>query len=204
VVYEAETNELHRIRALSRAEVSEILSHVRRHFAGATVAIDGTRTRVVDPTWPEGTASVVSQPQLWPLDPHTLPRVAVICIMVLNAWSDHRDVPRDWPVTVTSSASGLIEFSAGLANKLSALRWYCKRAGISLTDVLAFGDMPNDLDVLTSVGVGVAVGNAHEAVLAAANFVALTNDQDGVAAFLETHVLDRLSASVRPNPQVAI
>jgi len=49
--------------------------------------------------------------------------------------------------------------------------------------------MPNDLDMLTGVGLGVAMANGHPDVKAAADALALSNDEDGVARFLESLVL---------------
>ena len=51
--------------------------------------------------------------------------------------------------------------------------------------MVAFGDMPNDVPMLQWAGHGVAVGNAHEQVLAVADEVTATNDDDGVAKVLE-------------------
>jgi hydroxymethylpyrimidine pyrophosphatase-like HAD family hydrolase len=52
-------------------------------------------------------------------------------------------------------------------------------------DLLAFGDAPNDLELLTAAAWGVAVSNAHPDVLAAADETTLSNDDDGVAVVLE-------------------
>jgi hydroxymethylpyrimidine pyrophosphatase-like HAD family hydrolase len=104
--------------------------------------------------------------------------------MVLGSWNTHLDVPQIWPVTVTSSGQGLIEFSAQPASKLSALQWLCKRLGVSLETVISFGDMPTDAAVLAASGVGVAVANAHELAKGAAQYVTESNDEDGVALFL--------------------
>jgi hydroxymethylpyrimidine pyrophosphatase-like HAD family hydrolase len=57
--------------------------------------------------------------------------------------------------------------------------------GIGRESVIAFGDMPNDLPLLTWAGTSCAVANAHPAVLAAASRVIGSNDEDGVAAYLE-------------------
>jgi hypothetical protein len=51
--------------------------------------------------------------------------------------------------------------------------------------VVAFGDMPNDLDMLSWAGHGVAVANAHRDVLAVVDEVTASNDEDGVALVLE-------------------
>lgn len=84
-----------------------------------------------------------------------------------------------------SSYSGLVEISAAGVTKAAGLAWYAARLGIDERDVLAFGDMPNDVPMLTWAGRAVAVANAHPAVLAIADEVAGANTEDGVAAYLE-------------------
>ncbi len=84
-----------------------------------------------------------------------------------------------------SSHSGLVEISAAGVTKAAGLAWYCHRIGIAADDVLAFGDMPNDVPMLTWAGRAVAVANAHPAVLAVADEVTSANSTDGVAAYLE-------------------
>ncbi|MGC4894220.1 HAD family hydrolase [Micromonospora sp. DT31] len=84
-----------------------------------------------------------------------------------------------------SSYSGLIEISAAGVTKAAGLAWYAARLGIDERDVLAFGDMPNDLPMLTWAGRAVAVANAHPAVLEIAHEVTGPNTEDGVAAYLE-------------------
>ena len=51
--------------------------------------------------------------------------------------------------------------------------------------MVAFGDMPNDLPMLAWAGRAVAVANAHPEVLAVADEVTASNDEDGVALVLE-------------------
>ena len=87
--------------------------------------------------------------------------------------------------TTHSSFSGLVEISAVGVTKAAGLAWLCEREGLTAADVIAFGDMPNDVPLLTWAGHSVAVGNAHPAVRAIADEVTLTNDEDGVAVYLE-------------------
>ena len=84
-----------------------------------------------------------------------------------------------------SSWSGLVEISAAGVTKAAGLAWLCSREGIDAAQVLAFGDMPNDVPLLSWAGRAVAVGNAHPAVRAVADDVTSTNDEDGVAVYLE-------------------
>jgi hypothetical protein len=84
-----------------------------------------------------------------------------------------------------SSADGLLEISAAGISKASALADYADEHGIDAAQVIAFGDMPNDLPMLAWAGHSVAVANAHPEVLAAADEVTASNDDDGVAQVLE-------------------
>jgi Cof subfamily protein (haloacid dehalogenase superfamily) len=87
--------------------------------------------------------------------------------------------------TVTHSGFAAVEIAAAGVTKAAALKAICERAGISREAVMAFGDMPNDLPMLEWAGQGVAVANADAAVLAKADEVTLSNDEDGVAVVLE-------------------
>jgi Cof subfamily protein (haloacid dehalogenase superfamily) len=89
-------------------------------------------------------------------------------------------------VTVThSSGRGLLEISAHGVTKASALSELCEEHGIAAAEVVAFGDMPNDLPMLTWAGTSYGVANAHPDVLAAVTMRAGSNDEDGVAEVLE-------------------
>ena len=83
-----------------------------------------------------------------------------------------------------SSSDGLLEISAAGVSKASGLATVCEDLGVRAEQVVAFGDMPNDLPMLAWAGIGVAVANAHPEVLAAADEVTASNDDDGVAEWL--------------------
>ncbi|WP_086666856.1 HAD family hydrolase [Lentzea kentuckyensis] len=89
-------------------------------------------------------------------------------------------------VTVTfSTNSGLIEISRADVTKATGLADVAERFGIEATGVIAFGDMPNDVPMLGWAGHGVAMGNAHQAALDAADEVTASHEEDGVAQVLE-------------------
>ena len=89
-------------------------------------------------------------------------------------------------VTVTHSGGiGLLEISPPGASKASALESLCRARGISKEEVIAFGDMPNDLSVLGWAGTAYAMGNAHPLVKQACTNHAPPNTEDGVAQILE-------------------
>ncbi|MFE7559223.1 HAD family hydrolase [Kitasatospora sp. NPDC057500] len=79
----------------------------------------------------------------------------------------------------------LLEISAPGVTKASTLARWCAGRGIDRSEVVAFGDMPNDLEMLAWAGTAYAVANAHPQVLAAVPLHTVSNEQDGVAAVLE-------------------
>jgi Cof subfamily protein (haloacid dehalogenase superfamily) len=80
---------------------------------------------------------------------------------------------------------GLLEISAAGVTKGFALEHLAAEHGLGAADVIAFGDMPNDLPMLAWAGHAVAVANAHPDVLAIADEVTESNDDDGVALVIE-------------------
>ena len=85
----------------------------------------------------------------------------------------------------SSTTDALLEISAAGVSKATALARLCEQRDIDRRDVIAFGDMPNDLPMLAWAGHAVAVANAHPDVRAAAHEVTASNDESGVALVLE-------------------
>ena len=88
-----------------------------------------------------------------------------------------------------SGAVGLAEITAPGVTKAAALARWAAARGIDAADVWAFGDMPNDLEMLRWAGRACAVANAHPDVLAVADVVCGPHTEDGVAVYLEEAVL---------------
>lgn len=84
-----------------------------------------------------------------------------------------------------STGSGLIEVGAAGVSKATGLAEVAARLGVPAERTIAFGDMPNDLEMLRWAGHGVAMANAHPAVHAAADEITAPNSEDGVAQVLE-------------------
>ncbi|MER7849703.1 HAD family hydrolase [Kitasatospora sp. NPDC096077] len=84
-----------------------------------------------------------------------------------------------------SSPISLLEISAPGVTKASTLARWCAEHGIDRSEVVAFGDMPNDLEMLAWAGTAYAVANAHPEVLAAVPLHTVSNEDDGVATVLE-------------------
>jgi Cof subfamily protein (haloacid dehalogenase superfamily) len=97
----------------------------------------------------------------------------------------------DFPghLAMAQSENGLLQIMAGCVSKGNALRLVCEHYGIPLQKTIAVGDAPNDIDMLRSAGIGIAMGDAPNRVKEAADYITMRNDDDGVADALEKFVL---------------
>lgn len=185
--------DLHDERVIDRFELSAELGRtaiaaIRAAVPGVAFAVErltdfgcevSYRRHVMDDGAIVATAEeLVSQPSLKILARHEDWDTDDLMAVVVAALGD--------TVSVTHSmGGGLVEVSAGGISKATALAHVCASFGVEAADVVAFGDMPNDLAMLRWAGHGVAVANAHPDVLAAADEITFDNDADGVAAVLE-------------------
>jgi Cof subfamily protein (haloacid dehalogenase superfamily) len=100
-----------------------------------------------------------------------------------------RDVVGD-TAAVAISGKWVVEISAAGVNKAAALKELAADYGIQPSEVVAFGDYPNDLPMLEWAGRSIATANAHPDVLAQVDEVTESNDEDGVALAIERLLAD--------------
>ncbi|MNB73271.1 putative phosphatase [compost metagenome] len=98
---------------------------------------------------------------------------------------------RSGEVNVYPSKDSYLEIMAGEASKSQAIALLLERLGLELQHAMAIGDNYNDMDMLAYAGLGVAMGNAPEAVRQFADEITLTHDEDGLVWSLRKHVLIR-------------
>lgn len=91
---------------------------------------------------------------------------------------------------VTGSLEGDLEVNASGVNKGSALLKMGEILGIPREEIMAFGDASNDLSMIIDAGTGVAMANGTEEIRESADYLAFSNDEEGVARFIEAYVLD--------------
>jgi Cof subfamily protein (haloacid dehalogenase superfamily) len=192
VDYDPASDLVHQARTVPPNVLAEVCTRLAATLPGITFAveIDGGRRMLHEPAYPVRWESVDSGAYEAPLS-----EIVVRPAVKLLARSDEQDADQlaalievavDGQVEVThSSFSGLVEMSATGVTKGTGLAAHSERLGIKADDVLAFGDMPNDVPMLRWAGCGVAVANAHPAVRAAADDHTLSNVDDGVAVYLE-------------------
>ncbi|MEO1237519.1 MAG: Cof-type HAD-IIB family hydrolase [Planctomycetota bacterium] len=90
--------------------------------------------------------------------------------------------------TLVVAEDHLTQISHYEADKGRALVRLCEKYGVDPAHTMAIGDGPNDVGMIRTAGVGVAMGNAFDEVKAVADVVAPTNDRDGVAHTLWKYV----------------
>lgn len=87
------------------------------------------------------------------------------------------------------SGSDWYKFTRKEATKENAIQKVCNASEIDLKDIIAFGDDSPDIGMLMLCGTGVAMGNAIDAVKKAADEVIESNDEDGIAKYLEKNII---------------
>lgn len=90
---------------------------------------------------------------------------------------------------ITNSSPSNLELNPIGVSKAAALQELCGLLGIGMSQVVAVGDSLNDIAAIREAGLGVAMGNAQEAVKEAADAVTLSNNEHGVAEVIRRYVL---------------
>lgn len=97
-------------------------------------------------------------------------------------------------LNIVSPFTGALDISTREFDKGTAIRMLADHHGISLSDVISFGDGDNDLSMAGSSGTLIAMGNSKDSLISLADAVADTNDRDGVGKkLLEIFGIDEAS-----------
>jgi len=88
------------------------------------------------------------------------------------------------------SQNFLFEFVDARVSKSYGIDQYCRMNGFTLSETVAFGDMSNDVEMLRDCGLGVCMANGSEDAKAASDVITLSNDEDGVAYYIENFILN--------------
>jgi Cof subfamily protein (haloacid dehalogenase superfamily) len=95
----------------------------------------------------------------------------------------------DRALVTHSTNESFLEVSSPTAHKATTVEMLLVEHGVAAGEVMAFGDMPNDLELIRWAGLGVAMANAHPRLIDVADLVTTSNDEDGVARVVEDLVL---------------
>jgi len=133
-------------------------------------------------------AIVGFRPQLGPFPPDIVSHIEKILVIgeatALGVFYDQ--VSRQGlAVAMVYSMADRIELTAPRVSKATGLAEVCRRLNIPARATIAVGDNHNDRTMIEFAGLGIAMGNAPAAVQAVAQVVIGSNDQDGVAGFVD-------------------
>lgn len=198
LVYDAGTGEVIKARTLSRHDAIEVAERLSRHVPGIAFAVEtlaGFRREagyVPRYDWGMETRTGTLDDLL-----DDDPGVVKLLCRDENSTGDHllsqaRDLLSGLAEpTHSNAADGLLEVSALGVSKAATLSELAAERGIGPDEVVAFGDMPNDLEMLRWAGRGYAMAGGHADVIAAADEVAPACELDGVAQVIEALLADR-------------
>lgn len=189
LVWDVATDRAEMIRPIDQVTGLEVCRRLREVVPGTTYAVETLAGIALEPDFNEryqvpaqsrrGTIEeIFDQPAM-----KLLARHEALCPQ--EFWDVAEEVVGDRVEVTWSSSTTLLEISAVGVTKASTLELVCADLGIAASEVIAFGDMPNDLAMLSWAGRSYAMANAHETVRAAADVVTASNDDDGVAVVLE-------------------
>lgn len=173
-------------RLLTVAQVNDILAHCRAACPEAkmTITADSGYYRNVcgDPD-----SIDYLHAKYHAMQPFPEPAYKVVAELPEDAFGQVRQI-LSWCDCISFTGEDWRSFCLKGVHKGTALTCLAGAMGIGLPDVAAFGDDQNDLPMLRIVGHGVAMANAIDAAKQAAQYVTLSNEEDGVAHWLEQHL----------------
>ncbi len=188
VVYDFDTGAAVSHRVLDTAAATRLTTAIRETVPDVAFAVESGNRFGREPNfltmWPDPNELVADAGELLAVLPATKLLVRCNGRSLVDVFEMIAELAGDDAV-VTASCDDLVEIAGAGVSKAVALAEFAAERGVVAGEVVAFGDMPNDLPMFTWVGHAVAVANAHPDVLAAADEVTASNDDDGVALVLE-------------------
>ncbi len=188
IVYDVAGQRIHTTRPVPRSTGLEIAQVLREGIPGTMFALEHCEGWVSEPTFPRHPDDHSERPRGELFDVYRDDVVKILAVHQELApeefWKRVEQLVGHLVTTTWSSSFALVEISAAGVTKATTLATLATELGIGADEVVAFGDMPNDLPLLEWAGTSYAMANAHPTVLALADHVAPHNDDDGVAAVL--------------------
>jgi Cof subfamily protein (haloacid dehalogenase superfamily) len=197
VVYDSATDQVVSARTLAVDLLGELAEIATRVIPGAGLAVERIGARAHDTATPQFVSSPGYEhawlnPDNTEVSIEDLLSAPAIKLLIRKAGARSADMAAELLKHVGiegditySTNNGLVEIVPLGVSKATGVEEIAKPLGISSDEVVAFGDMPNDMPMLLWAGLGVAMGNAHPEVLAVANEVTAPNSDDGVGRVLE-------------------
>ena len=190
IVYDVARREVRTARTIPAEVLLEVATLLREDVPGTVFALEKTTGFAKEPGFmPRLAVNLAADVPTAPLED----LVDGDVVKLLARHEDHEPEPYwervartlgEQVVTTWSSTGTLVEISAAGVTKATTLATVAAEMGLGPADVVAFGDMPNDLPMLEWAGTSYAMANAHPSVQDLADHLAPHHDEDGVAAVL--------------------
>ncbi|MDT0202502.1 HAD family hydrolase [Nocardioides sp. AE5] len=188
IVYDVPGHAVRNALTIEPEVVLAAAQRLRRRIPGTSFALEKTGGFAREP----GYQPRVRQPLEIPIG--SLPEIVDSTVVKVLArhddiapepfWGQVEEAIGDLVTTTWSSVDALVEMSARGVTKATTLERIVAELGVLPGEVVAFGDMPNDIPMLRWAGHSYAMANAHPSARAAARGVAPANTDDGVASVL--------------------
>ena len=197
VIYDSATDRILSARTLSPEVLAELAEVAARVIPGAGLAVERVGRSAHDAATPQFVSSPGYEhawlnPDNTEVSVEDLLSAPAVKLLIRKAGARSGDMAAALAEHVGlqgdltfSTNNGLIEVVPLGVSKATGIAEVARPLGIEAADVVAFGDMPNDVPMLLWAGLGVAMGNAHPDAVAAADEVTAPNTDDGLARVLE-------------------
>jgi hydroxymethylpyrimidine pyrophosphatase-like HAD family hydrolase len=197
VLYDSATDRVVSARTLPVDALAELAELAARVIPGVGLAVERIGDRAHDTATPQfisspGYEHAWLNPDNTEVSIEDLLSAPAIKLLIRRAGARSADMAAELAKHVGiegditySTDNGLVEIVPLGTSKATGVEGVARPLGIGSDEVVAFGDMPNDIPLLRWAGHGVAMGNAHPEVLDAADEVTTPNNDDGVGRVLE-------------------
>lgn len=188
VVYDVATHSVRSAIYVDNEVALEVADRIREQIPGTAFGVERTSGFALEPAF-LARHDKPADIEIGPLD-------SILDGAVVKLLAQHEEIPAEpfWQQvdqlvgdlvdTTWSSTFALVEMSRSGVTKASALAGLAESLGIEAAEVVAFGDMPNDVAMLQWAGRSYAMSNAHPLAKAAAGQLAPPHQHDGVAEVL--------------------
>ncbi|WP_179471435.1 HAD family hydrolase [Mycolicibacterium vinylchloridicum] len=197
VIYDSENDRIISARTLSVDMLTELAEIATRVIPGAGLAVERIGRTAHDSATPQFVSSPGYEhawlnPDNTEVSIEDLLSAPAVKLLIRKSGARSSDMAAELVKHIGiqgditySTNNGLIEINPLGTSKATGVEEVARPLEITAEDVVAFGDMPNDVPMLRWAGHGVAMGNAHPDAVAAANEVTASNAEDGLARVLE-------------------
>lgn len=179
-----------KIDAFQINNAKEIIDKILRVYSNTSIAVESNDLLYsnfdAESLWP-GTSYILTESNFSEIEDKKADKIIVEVSSLSGMEKYKRFLPEDLYIQLSENKIGMIMKKA--ATKSNGIQLLACDYNIKMENIIAFGDDYNDIDMLEFCGVGVCVNNGIEDVKKISNDICDTNENDGVAKWIENHIL---------------